>query len=628
LSYVAQHIALVVARDRASAESQRLLAETNQRAAELEIVNEVGRALASQLDFGAIVEAVGDRATSALGVLGSSISIVDPATDELTFYYWIDDGVRRHTMEGIVLGDPLSAEILRTNRVVRIGSAAEAAARGTPFKIGGTESYLGVPIPAGDKAIGVFALGSHEQHAYTESEERLLTTLASTMGVALENARLVQETRRRAAELATVNEVGQAVAAQLDLDPLIELVGGLIGTTFAAADVVYVALHDAPAGSIAFPFFAEDGERRPQPDLPMGEGLASRILVSHEALLLNRAAQFEQIGTRGHGREAQSYLGVPIVVGEQAIGVIGIQSSTDEGRFDEADRRLLSTLAANVGTAIHNARLFTAMEQAKEAAEAANEAKGTFLASVSHELRTPLTSVLGFAKVIRRQLDERIIPHVDATDPKTQRAISQVRENVSVIVTEGERLTTLVNNVLDLAKIESGRMEWKKEPTSIAQVIDQAAATTSGLFDNKGLSLVREVPADLPEIVADRDGLVQVVINLFSNAVKFTERGGVTCRAALTDEGMLVSVTDTGIGIATADQAAVFEKFTQVGDMSTDKPHGTGLGLPICREIVEDHGGRIWVESAPGQGSTFAFVVPLTPPEPVPTPAASPASVT
>jgi signal transduction histidine kinase len=360
----------------------------------------------------------------------------------------------------------------------------------------------------------------------------------------------------------------------------------------------------------------------------MGEGLASRILVSHEALLLNRAAQFEQIGTRGHGREAQSYLGVPIVVGEQAIGVIGIQSSTDEGRFDEADRRLLSTLAANVGTAIHNARLFTAMEQAKEAAEAANEAKGTFLASVSHELRTPLTSVLGFAKVIRRQLDERIIPHVDATDPKTQRAISQVRENVSVIVTEGERLTTLVNNVLDLAKIESGRMEWKKEPTSIAQVIDQAAATTSGLFDNKGLSLVREVPADLPEIVADRDGLVQVVINLFSNAVKFTERGGVTCRAALTDEGMLVSVTDTGVGIAMADQAAVFEKFTQVGDMSTDKPHGTGLGLPICREIVEDHGGRIWVESAPGQGSTFAFVVPLTPPEPVPTPVASPASVT
>ena len=167
--------------------------------------------------------------------------------------------------------------------------------------------------------------------------------------------------------------------------------------------------------------------------------------------------------------------------------MISIQSSTDEGMFDESDRRLLATLAANVGTAIQNARLFAEMENAKDAAEAANEAKSTFLASVSHELRTPLTSVLGFAKVIRRQLDERIIPNVDASDPKTERAINQVRDNVSVIVTEGERLTTLVNNVLDLAKIEAGRFEWKMQAMSMAEVIDRAIATTSGFFDNKGV---------------------------------------------------------------------------------------------------------------------------------------------
>jgi signal transduction histidine kinase len=347
--------------------------------------------------------------------------------------------------------------------------------------------------------------------------------------------------------------------------------------------------------------------------LRYGEGLTTQILATHESLLLNRASQFEKLGTRGVGREAQSYLGVPIMVAEQAIGVISIQSSTDEGMFNESDRRLLATLAANVGTAIQNARLFVEMEKAKETAETANEAKSTFLASVSHELRTPLTSVLGFAKVIRRQLEERILPNVDAADQRTQRAIEQVKENVDVIVAEGERLTTLINNVLDLAKIEAGRFEWKTESTSMAEVIDRAAASTAGLFENKGLELRREVPGDLPAAIADHDGLVQVVINLLSNAVKFTAEGSVTCRAAQTDEGIVVSIADTGPGIAADDLARVFDKFIQVGDTLTDKPHGTGLGLTICREIVEWHGGRIWVESELGKGSTFSFVIPLAP---------------
>ena len=149
----------------------------------------------------------------------------------------------------------------------------------------------------------------------------------------------------------------------------------------------------------------------------------------------------------------------------------------------------------------------------------------------------------------------------------------------------------------------------------MADVIDRALATTSGLAEAKGLELRRDVPADLPDVLADADGLVQVVINLISNAVKFTERGSVSCRAEMTVEGIVVSIEDTGIGIAPADQQRVFDKFTQVGDTLTDKPHGTGLGLPICREIVERHGGRIWVESVLGKGSTFRFVVPLTPPD-------------
>jgi CheY-like chemotaxis protein len=145
---------------------------------------------------------------------------------------------------------------------------------------------------------------------------------------------------------------------------------------------------------------------------------------------------------------------------------------------------------------------------------------------------------------------------------------------------------------------------------SMRDVIDHATAATSSLFENKGLSLVKDVPADLPAITADRDRIIQVVINLISNAVKFTSEGSVTCRVRRDGEYLAVSVTDTGMGIAAADQPKVFERFKQVGDTLTDKPKGTGLGLPICREIVEHHGGRIWVESEPGRGSAFSFTIP------------------
>jgi CheY-like chemotaxis protein len=169
----------------------------------------------------------------------------------------------------------------------------------------------------------------------------------------------------------------------------------------------------------------------------------------------------------------------------------------------------------------------------------------------------------------------------------------------------------MINDVLDLAKIESGNVEWKMQPLGMAEVVERAASATSALFAQKGLPLVVEAPGDLPLVLGDQDRLIQVLINLLSNAVKFTDQGRVTCRVAQRDGELLVSVIDTGMGIAPADHATVFEQFKQVGDTLTDKPHGTGLGLPICKQIVERHGGRLWLESELGQGSAFHFTLPL-----------------
>jgi len=289
-----------------------------------------------------------------------------------------------------------------------------------------------------------------------------------------------------------------------------------------------------------------------------------------------------------------------------------VQSTDQEGRFTQADERLLSTIASAVGVAFHNARLFEDARQARASAEEADAAKSSFLSTVSHELRTPLTSVLGFAKIIRRRLEERLFPMIPEEDRKVQQAKRQVIENLDVVVSEGERLTKLIDDVLDLAKIEAGKFTWNMASVSIADVIERAIAATASLFEVKKLTLVRDLQPELPAINGDQDRLIQVVINLISNAVKFTDSGSIKLSAHLQGEDIVVGVTDSGIGIAPGDQQKVFEKFKQVGDTLTDKPKGTGLGLPICKEIVEYHGGRLWVESEPGKGSTFSFTLPVT----------------
>ena len=189
--------------------------------------------------------------------------------------------------------------------------------------------------------------------------------------------------------------------------------------------------------------------------------------------------------------------------------------------------------------------------------------------------------------------------------------MQQVHDNLKVVVSEGERLTKLIDDVLDLAKIEAGKLEWHMEAVSVADIIDRATAATASLFEQKGLKLVNDVAPDLPEVTGDRDRLIQVVINLISNAVKFTDAGSVTCRAVRRGSELVVSVSTPGWASRPPTSRKVFERFKQVGDTLTDKPKGTGLGLPICREIVEHHGGRIWLESELGNGSTFSFSLPL-----------------
>jgi PAS domain S-box-containing protein len=249
--------------------------------------------------------------------------------------------------------------------------------------------------------------------------------------------------------------------------------------------------------------------------------------------------------------------------------------------------------------------------EANEKLKEIDKMKTEFLSIVSHELRTPLALVLGFARIIKKRFEDSIFPNIMAEDSKVQRSIKQVKSNLGTIVSEGDRLTDLINDLLDITKIESGKVEWEMESVSVAEIIKRATAITGSYFEQYKIELINDVEDGLPEVVGDKDRLEQVVINLISNAVKFTEKGSVTCRARKINNDIMISVIDTGTGINKLDQEKIFEKFGQLGQRFKDRPKGTGLGLPICKEIVEHHGGRIWVESEPGQGSKFSFTLPL-----------------
>ncbi len=607
-------------------ETNRLLKETEQRTGELAVINSVQEGLVREMNIQAIYDLVGNRICELFDTQTVLIRTFDYEAGTEKWRYAIEKGQRYYSEPRPLIW--ANKHLISSKQPLLINENYVETAK----KYGGTGVSMGqppksamfVPMVVGEVVRGSVSLQNIDrENAFTESDLRLLTTLANSMSVALENARLFDETthllseaKQRAAELSTVNNISKALASQLDTDELIQFVGDQMKELFNA-NIIYLALLNPKTRMINFAY--QYGEEMPA--RVIGEGLTSKIILTGESLLINKDVdeKTEKMGIQRMGIPAASYLGVPIPVGDAIIGVLSVQSTEQENRFDENDQRLLSTIAASVGVALKNATLFEDVKLAKmeaeaatKAAEKANEAKSAFLSTVSHELRTPLTSVLGFAKIIRKRLDEKIFPAVDKSDTKTGKTINQISENLEVVISEGERLTHLINDVLDLAKIEAGKMEWNFEDVSLTEVAERAIAATTSLFEQKDLKLIKEIDSDLPDISGDRDKLIQVIINLISNSVKFTDAGSVTCKVFKEKNEIIVSVSDTGIGIAPEDHAAVFEQFKQVGgDTLTDKPKGTGLGLPICKEIVEHHGGRIWLESKVGKGSTFSFALPL-----------------
>ena len=317
-------------------------------------------------------------------------------------------------------------------------------------------------------------------------------------------------------------------------------------------------------------------------------GLGSVAELTADAELVHHAETLLAGAIGGASARAM----VASVVQEEPLGLDEVMNILDEASQVRAYSKELELKSQELEAA--TAELRAANERLKEL----DRLKDDFMSTVTHELRTPLTSIRAFSEILLE-------------DPKT--GLAERKKFLGIIVKETERLTRLINQVLDMAKIESGNAEWHPAELNLREVIEESVAATSSLFSDRHVMLTQDLASDTPLILADRDRLIQVMLNLLSNAVKFCASNDGKVHVTLRREGaaLRVDVRDNGPGISSANQGLIFERFRQVGNTMTDKPQGTGLGLPISRHIIERFGGRLWVQSKPGQGATFSFTLPL-----------------
>jgi predicted ATPase/signal transduction histidine kinase/tRNA A-37 threonylcarbamoyl transferase component Bud32 len=445
-------------------------------------------------------------------------------------------------------------------------------------------------------------------------------------------------------DLQTVIKATQTISSEIKLDSLLS---ALLDIVLENAGAQYVALIirdgeqlyiqaegwvDKKENRLHDHFLLENSEMVP-------ESIIQYVNRTKEAVVIHESGESTRFEKDPYlvRHQPKSILCAPIINQNRLMGSIYLDNKITANAFTEQRLEILKILSTQIAISLENALLYENLEEkvrertaeierqkaeiekAKEealAAEAvarqANEAKSEFLSTISHELRTPLTSIIGFAKINEKRLEEKVFPKLSSDDPANEKLIKRIKSNNEVIISEGGRLTSLINELLDLAKIEAGKVEWHIEPANLLKVINQATLATDALFEQKpGIQLIKKLPEALPVAPIDKNRFIQVIINLISNAVKFTDSGSVTISASEQDRQIVVQVADTGSGIPPEYQDQVFEKFKQVKDQQLGKPKGTGLGLPICKEIVEYHGGRIWVESEVGKGSVFSFSVPL-----------------
>jgi signal transduction histidine kinase len=504
--------------------------------------------------------------------------------------------------EAVSVADGIVGRVVREKRIV---SLTEPPLFDLPaLNAAGYARAFGSPVLLEGKVFGVLHLQTRDdQRRLTRWEEEALEVLSQQLAVALRNVRLFDESEKRARRLELLNQsidqMNQKLFEPELLDVIATALTGNLG--FAAAQAWLLEPSDGALWRRAS--HHTTGSPPPVPGrVERGMSEIGQVAELRVPIVTNDPANHRQVGLSPWMSEEgiQAFAGFPLVVGDQLLGVLAVYHRRP---LDRNTIELLTLFAQHAATAIQEAHLFhLATEQTARLTalnvelQRANQHKAEFLANMSHELRTPLNSILGFSQLLLEG-DGGVLT-------------GDQRQDVDIIAQNGQHLLALINDLLDISKLEAGKAQLHRGEVEVEPLISECVESVRSLAKTKKLDLSASVSVEVGRVFADGPKLKQVLLNLLGNAIKFTETGSVRVTAERQGAELRVSVRDTGIGVPVEDTDRIFESFQQGKSGISGKYQGTGLGLAICRQLVEMHGGRIWVKSTPGQGSTFSFTIP------------------
>ena len=589
----------------------RLFNETKEALDQQTAISEILRVISSSpTDVQPVLDAIAERAVRLCDASAASM-------------YLTDGDVLRHLASKGPSADPVSSvEALPIDRDSISGRSLleqrtiqvrDMQAEGAEYPLSrefalrqGHRTVVVIPLIREGKAFGTILLRRQEVRLFSEREIALLATFGDQAAIALENVRLFNETKEALDQQRASGEVLAAISNSIaDTTPVFERILASCERLFAGT-VISINLVDDDGRIRIAAYQGRDREgleqffdaHREQGDTGTGRAIARRAVLHYPDIMNDPDAPvFARRSAELDGIKAALF--APMIWEGKGIGAI-VVGRDYIGPYSEKEIALLKTFADQAVIAIQNARLFNEIQDKSRQLEVANKHKSEFLANMSHELRTPLNAIIGFSEVLQERL------FGDVNDKQA--------DYLADIHSSGKHLLGLINDILDLSKVEAGRMELDVTTFDVAPALANAMTLVRERAQRHNINLRMEVAPDLGEATADERKMKQILVNLLTNAVKFTPDGGsVDVTARRDPDELVIAVRDTGIGIAPEDQEAVFEEFRQVGRHYTNKQEGTGLGLTLTRRFVELHGGRIWVESEPGKGSTFTFTIPIKP---------------